>query len=104
MIEINVNKSAVLELRVDARTPRTLAQSYRNIPILKEYKYLGLVITDDLKFKENIETQKEREKNLGKISWILSNKKLDGLTRWHTFQALFRSKVSYAANLIVAIS
>lgn len=34
-IEVNFNKSAVLEIRVDARTPRSLATYYRGIFLLK---------------------------------------------------------------------
>lgn len=47
-------KSAVLELRVDGMTPRPTAQDHKGFPILKVYKYLGLIIIDDLKFKINI--------------------------------------------------
>lgn len=46
----------------------------------------------------------KKEKELKKIDWVLKNSKLDGATRWHIFQAIFRSKVSYGANIITSIN
>lgn len=37
------------------------------------------------------------------MSWVLGDTRLDGASRWHIFQSMFRSKVSYAANLITAL-
>lgn len=52
-IKINRNESAVLELRVDPCTPRPIAWDFHGIPLVKEYKYLRIIITDTLKFKLN---------------------------------------------------
>lgn len=53
------------------------------MPLIREYKYLGIIISDDLQFKLHSEAQAEKEKDLSKIKWILQNKKLDGKTKWH---------------------
>ena len=48
----------------------------------------------------NQKKKQDKEKALNSISWILNSKKLDGATAFHIFMALFRSKISYASNLI----
>jgi hypothetical protein len=37
---------------------------------------------------------------LAKSKWILMDKNLDGASKFHLFQALFRSRVSYAMNIL----
>lgn len=50
-IEVNEFKSAVLELKVDQRTPsRHMIWDFHEIPLVRSYKYLGVTLTDDLKF------------------------------------------------------
>ena len=46
-IPINQQKSGVLELRVDQRTRRSMLSPI-NIPLVREYRYLGILIRDDL--------------------------------------------------------
>ena len=43
-MQINVSKSAIMAIRVDARTPQVEWKDYKGIPIVTEYKYLGLTI------------------------------------------------------------
>lgn len=61
-IQINKRKSAVLELRVDNRTPMPVNWDFYDIPLVKEYKYLEVVIIDTLKFKIHYEEQGRKEK------------------------------------------
>lgn len=63
-VEINRDKSGVLELRQDQRTPRCLPSTYENAisdgpPLLSEYEYLGVLVDDDIKFKSN--TKRKRD-------------------------------------------
>lgn len=51
-IEINHQKSAILQVKHHKRkNSKLLGDTFRNIPVLNEYKYLGLVIDDGLKLR-----------------------------------------------------
>jgi hypothetical protein len=63
-------------------------------------KYLGIWLRDDLSLKTLLRKKKEEEKNQKKVDWILRDYKLSGHTRYQIFTSLFKSKVSYATNLI----
>jgi hypothetical protein len=52
-IKINHEKSAILELRPDQRTKNRLGNRYHNYPVLKSYKYLGLIIDNDGTLRED---------------------------------------------------
>lgn len=58
MIEINKAKSGILQIRVDKRTPTMLDSNFNGITFFKSYRYLGVVICDDLSMSENIEAIK----------------------------------------------
>jgi Ser-tRNA(Ala) deacylase AlaX len=62
-------------------------------------KYLGVLVKDDLNIKTSIK-QKKEEQRQKKVEWILRDQKLSGHTRYHIFTSLFKSKVSYATNII----
>ena len=49
-IEINKQKSKLMCVRVDGRTPLTEKNSLRGYPVGKVYKYLGVEVPDDLRF------------------------------------------------------
>lgn len=102
-IEENKAKSAVLKLRVDNRTPMPTTWNFHDIPLVKEYKYLGITFTDTLKFQMHKSTLGAKERELRATSRILGDLKLDSKARWHIYQSLFRSRVSNGMNLITAI-
>lgn len=62
--------------------------SFHGIDYATEYRYLGVVIGDDLSFKENLEAIKTQEKNLHKLKWIIekNNSELDGAAKFHIFR------------------
>ena len=47
-IEVNCNKSAILQLRADKRTRAPKENSLFGYPVLQSYKYLGIMIDDCL--------------------------------------------------------
>ena len=47
----------------------------------------------------DVQAKKDCEKLLKKQSWILNDCQMEGSSRYHIFQALFRSKVFYAINI-----
>jgi hypothetical protein len=50
-MEINKLKSAVMAIRVDARTASVKGTHIKGIPIVTSYKYLGLEVSDTGRFK-----------------------------------------------------
>ena len=50
-ISLNREKSGILCVRADLRTPAPSYLSVRNIPIVRHYKYLGVTIDDCGDFK-----------------------------------------------------
>ena len=47
--EININrkKSAIMQIKLDQRTPNTLPIELKGFPVVNHYKYLGIVIDND---------------------------------------------------------
>jgi hypothetical protein len=99
-IKVNKAKSAVLELRIDQRTPTTRVSPIQGVPLEKTYKYLGIQIRDDGNMTPDLETRKGKDADMQKMKWILQTPKLNGAARYHLFTSLFRSKVAYGINLI----
>jgi hypothetical protein len=98
-VPINIDKSSVMLIKKDQRTPNPMAWNFE-VPLVKEMKYLGVMIRDDLSLKTTLKQKKEEEKKQKKVDWILRDQKLSGHTRYHIFTSLFKSKTSYASNLI----
>ena len=72
------------------------------IPKVREYKYLGVLIDEQLRFKSELKHKKQMEQNLQRAKWILSAKHLDEASSYHLWLTLFRSRIWYAALLIAA--
>jgi hypothetical protein len=64
------------------------------------YKYLGLEIDSRLKFTEEIKKRKRLEKELKKKEWIFNHGKINQQCKYEVWQSLFKSKVSYAAEIL----
>lgn len=104
-IEVNKSKSAIIQVRVDKRTPGYNLGDFHSIKYSTSYRYLGVRISDDLNIEENLDGMAQHERNLNRIKWIIEqeNRQLDGAPKYHLFQGLFRSKVSYAINLMTSM-
>jgi len=64
-IEINHGKSAILQVKHHKRSnSKQLGNTYRNFPVLNEYKYLGLVIDDVLKLRITTKLMDQQEEQL----------------------------------------
>jgi hypothetical protein len=48
----------------------------------------------DLKYRN------DKMKKLKKAKWILRDRSLGGAARYHIFQALFKSRMTYAINIL----
>ena len=49
-ISVNKSKSLLMRIRVDGRTPVPVETAKRGYPIGTSYKYLGVILPDDLRF------------------------------------------------------
>jgi hypothetical protein len=99
-IQVNWNKSAVIQIRVDKRTPARRDTHLHGFPVAKEYNYLGCLIDDDLKLDAATAKKKQLEKRLNHAQWLLSSSMLDGSTRYHTWQTLFKGRLWYSLVLM----
>ena len=86
-------------IKVDQRTPEPLAFNFHGIELVKEYKYLGFNIRNDLSMEITIKLRSDLEKRLKKNDYILVCTFLDGLGRYHIWLTLFRSKINYSINI-----
>ena len=50
-IELNLSKSAALLIRVDRRTPAYRARAIAGVPVVHQFRYLGVLIDDAISFK-----------------------------------------------------
>ena len=65
-IEVNKDKSAILVVRLDRRTPKDPRTHIGGYPIQTSYKYLGLIIDDSLNFDLEKVRKKQMQHNLKK--------------------------------------
>jgi hypothetical protein len=55
---------------------------------------------NDMKCKLDIAKKREQEGKLENLEWILQDPAIDGKARYHVWQSLYKSKLSYATNLL----
>jgi hypothetical protein len=61
-VPLNISKSSVLQVKKDQRTPDQVLWTFE-VPLVKEMKYLGIWLRDDLSLKTLLRKKKEEEKN-----------------------------------------
>ena len=59
-MQLNKLKSGILVVRVDGRTRQIKRKDFSGIPVITQYKYLGILISDTGKYRSFI-----TEKNKG---------------------------------------
>lgn len=94
-LQINKKKSAILQIRIDKRTPNDEDEYIQGYPLKQEYKYLGIQIQEDLKLKADVEKRKQQEQSLKKQMWLIKNFTYNNRTKYHLWQTLFKSKLWY---------
>jgi hypothetical protein len=98
--ELNAAKSGVMSFRIDRRTPLTRS-SFHGIPVVTEYKYLGIVFDDCGRLHDHVDIFKSK---LNSITWLQGMKwakKLTPQRQYITWQALSHSRQVYAMNLLL---
>ena len=94
-IEVNRAKSGVMAIRVDRRTPLFRERTIGGIPVVSEYKYLGLVLDDcgDLKpLNQTLKATLKSYKQQVSMSWA---HKFPAKLKLLAWDSLLRSKVLY---------
>ena len=97
-LSINKEKSGIMIPRVDERTkiPSKFSHMiYKNYPIVTQYTYLGVIIDDNFRFKEELESKRQKEKSLKKMEFILKDQSINPMSKYHLWQALFKSRLWY---------
>jgi hypothetical protein len=67
---------------------------------VRNYKYLGVNFDDALNMSLDLSQRQIKRNKLKTMSWILSSKKFDGSASYHLWQAIFKSTINYATNVI----
>ena len=97
---MNQDKSAIMQIVPSQRNKQLGGNRLFSIPKVSSYKYLGIEIDQDLKFTEELKRRKQIKKDLKKKQWIFMSAKLNDQARYEVWQSLFRSKASYAAEIL----
>ena len=103
-IVINKTKSAIINIRVDKRTPKSRHDTIKGIPVRENYKYLGITIDDCLKFTPFLA---QRRKQLKDIKAQAKRRTSAALPRNINFQAwttFVQSKLSYGLSILSQFS
>lgn len=83
---INRAKSAIMELRMDNRTPSRLLKEHLGYPIVHKYLYLGILIDEWGTLKEETAQFKSKEKQLSRLMGMTWAKKLPGHLRFDAWR------------------
>jgi hypothetical protein len=84
-MKINKKKSGLLIMRADKRTPERLTGEYKGFPIVSQYKYLGIVIDNDLTLRAETKTMKQKEKNMKHLASLAWANRLPGKLRFEAW-------------------
>ena len=89
-----------MEIVRSQRQKQLTGNSFYGIPVHKEFTYLGTIIDQCLKFQTELSTRKSKAKDLKKAEWILQNPKLSDQSKLETWGSMFKSKISYANEVL----
>ena len=92
-IQINKNKSLLMRVKVDSRTPQPTFQNFRGIPVGKTYKYLGIHLSDDLRLEQSLAEQTSKVLKLYRT--IVNQAAIDSSQRYVAWKTLIESRVFY---------
>ena len=75
-IDVSDEKSAIMEIQRGLRKPLKRSKIY-GFPSVTSYKYLGVRISNNLNFKEDMDSRKSKVSTINKQKWILRTYSLD---------------------------
>ena len=97
---MNLEKSAVMRIVPSNRYKKADAKSFYSVPAVSTYKYLGLEIDACLRFDTELQKRQRLNKDLRKKEWIFRSARISQQQKYEIWQSLFKSKVSYAAEIL----
>lgn len=103
-LKINTDKSKIMVFRTGngryARAERWFLDG-EELERVREYKYLGVIITPNLNFKKHLKEKLRESKLAINCNWksLLSNKNISSSTKYRLFDAAVRSIMCYAAEV-----
>ncbi|XP_075163172.1 uncharacterized protein LOC142235800 [Haematobia irritans] len=102
-LTVNTNKSKILVFRKGGKLSEHERWTYRGeeIEVVSEYKYLGVIITPQMKFRSHIRNRNIQSKSAIKTTWknFLQKDNINLWQKWNLYQAVCRSIQSYAAQI-----
>lgn len=103
-LTVNTNKSKIMVFRNGTgRYAREEKWTWRNEEIekVKEYKYLGVIITPQLSFRKHLQGKLKEAKTAINCNWrgILGKKKIVTSAKYKLFETAMRSVMCYAAQV-----
>ena len=103
-IAVNRAKSGVMQVRMDRRTPAPWEAQIRGFPVVKTYRYLGVLFDDSLSLEQELKKKKELERSLRTQMQRMNYMQLEPAARYHVWQALMKSRLWYSIVLTSRIS
>ena len=99
-MELNKDKSSIMVIRKDRRTPLPLIKEVEGVKVTSSSKYLGMHLDDCLNFEVELGAKQEMFDRLKKAHWIIRGNKLTSSTKYHVWLAIFKSKIWYQALIL----
>ena len=94
-IVVNLAKSAIMEFRVDRRTPVRLPPIFKGIPVVTQQKYLGLLFDDCLNFRLQIDKIDSIQRKFWKVLRYSGLAKLPPEAKVHIWNVIFWAQAQY---------
>lgn len=102
-LEVNLAKSKIMVFRNGGRLSRLEKWVFKgeDVEIVKQYNYLGMILTPKMSFSKHIENRYNMAKSSINSTWksFLSKNNISFQTKYHLFDAVSRSIQSYGAQV-----
>lgn len=100
---VNTSKSKIMVFRNGGRLSQRDRWVFQGeqIDVVSEYKYLGVVLTPQMKFTKHILTRNTQAKSAINMTWknFLEKDSISLQNKWNLYKAVCRSVQSYAAQV-----
>jgi len=102
-LEVNLDKSKVMIFREGPRISRSLSFTYnnRNIEIVNQYQYLGILLTYNLSYRKHIDIKLKTAKTAINANWsnFILDPNIDVSNKLKIFNAAAKSILLYGAQV-----
>jgi hypothetical protein len=102
-LSINKAKSGIMIVKRSQRERHTDWNNRMGYPIVSNYKYLGVMMLDDGTLRQDLEKRKKTQLHMESKMWLIRNSNLNGMTRVQLWHTIFKSRWSYAHQLLCTV-